>query len=157
MFNSEILKLEESVLDHRRNIRHHERRVEQLEQSLASAKRAVDAYQHRLARDLAAIDEEKAKNKEILASVENWTKLSKTGRIEDIRTKVAWGTFGKSGKDPLKYVLLCDLTIEHIEAVLATQAHIGPDVTRVFYMELGFRAVQQRKIAKALQEIAEGL
>lgn len=39
--------------------------------------------------------------------------------------KVAtWGTFGKDGIDPLKYVRLMDCSTEHLQAILATQPHI---------------------------------
>lgn len=50
-----------------------------------------------------------------------------------------WGTRGKDGKQPLTYVLLKDLTTEHIEAILDTQSHIADYVRKIFLNELSFR------------------
>ena len=35
-----------------------------------------------------------------------------------------WGTRGKSGKDPLRWLRLKDLETDHLEAILATQHQI---------------------------------
>lgn len=35
-----------------------------------------------------------------------------------------WGTFGKSGTEPLKFVQLRDCTSEHLKAILRTQKQI---------------------------------
>ena len=37
---------------------------------------------------------------------------------EIVREHVVWGTYGKSGTGPLKYVKLCDMDLDHILAVL---------------------------------------
>lgn len=50
-----------------------------------------------------------------------------------------WGTRGKDGKQPLKYVVLKDLTTEHIEAILNTQSHIADYIRKIFLNELSFR------------------
>lgn len=154
MFNSELEKLENSVLDNRRLLDRAKRRVEDLQKSLRFAERHVLDYQERIDRALVAIEDEKRRHAEVLASMENWSKLANTGKIEDIRRKLTWGTFGKSGKDPLKYVPLCDLTTEHIEAILATQTHISDDVARVLYMELGFRQYNYKRLYENLGKLA---
>ena len=57
----------------------------------------------------------------------------------EIREAFKWGTRGKDGKQPLKYVPLKDLTTEHIEAILDTQSHIADYVRKIFIDELSFR------------------
>jgi hypothetical protein len=48
-----------------------------------------------------------------------------------------WGTRGKDGKQPLKFVVLKDMTTDHIEAILETQSL--PDYMRkIFLDELDF-------------------
>jgi len=55
------------------------------------------------------------------------------------RRKMQWGTYGKSGKEPLKWVYLYDLTDEHIQAILDTQHHICKSTRRLFKCELRLR------------------
>jgi hypothetical protein len=57
----------------------------------------------------------------------------------EIRNVFKWGTRGKDGKQPLKYVVLKDLTTEHIEAILDTQTHIAGHIRKIFIDELSFR------------------
>jgi len=56
-----------------------------------------------------------------------------------VRDWMAWGTRGKSGKEPLKFILLKDMTDEHIQSVLDTQDHISDFYRREFKKELKFR------------------
>ncbi len=37
------------------------------------------------------------------------------------RERLLWGTFGKSGRDKIKYILIKDLDSEHIKNILITQ------------------------------------
>lgn len=60
-------------------------------------------------------------------------------RHRSIRRKMKWGTFGKSGKDPLKVVRLHCMTNEHIKAILLTQCHITSSYRKSFERELRFR------------------
>jgi hypothetical protein len=54
-----------------------------------------------------------------------------------IREVFKWGTRGKDGKQPLKFVVLKDMTTDHIEAILETQSL--PDYMRkIFLDELDF-------------------
>lgn len=56
------------------------------------------------------------------------------------REAFVWGTYGKTGKDPLKWVKLSALTDDHIKAILETQKHI-PEWMRIglFQQELNYR------------------
>ena len=56
-----------------------------------------------------------------------------------IREVFCWGTRGKDGKQPLKYVPLKFLTTEHIDAILETQTHISDEFRKIFSDELVFR------------------
>jgi len=58
---------------------------------------------------------------------------------EIIREGFTWGTRGKTGKDTLRYVVLKDLTTEHIQAILDTQMNISEDFRKVFLDELVYR------------------
>jgi hypothetical protein len=54
-----------------------------------------------------------------------------------IREWMHWGTYGKNGDQPLKYVLLKDMSDEHIQAILETQVHIkGSFYEKQFKKEL---------------------
>jgi hypothetical protein len=50
-----------------------------------------------------------------------------------------WGTYGVSGKEPLRWIPLCEMSTEHIEAVLETQQHIREEIKKVFADELTYR------------------
>jgi hypothetical protein len=56
-----------------------------------------------------------------------------------IREVFKWGTRGKDGRQPLKFVPLKDLTTEHIDAILDTQIHISERIRKLFIDELNFR------------------
>lgn len=53
-----------------------------------------------------------------------------------VRDWMRWGTYGKDGTQPLKYVILKNMSDEHIEAILRTQFHIGPFYEKEFKKEL---------------------
>lgn len=48
-----------------------------------------------------------------------------TDDFQTARNNFVWGTYGKSGKDPLKYVKLVDCDDEHLTAILETQKSAG--------------------------------
>jgi hypothetical protein len=58
-----------------------------------------------------------------------------------IREWLEWGTFGKSGKEPLRFVLLKNMSDEHIQACLKTQPpkYLGKFYTKAFQGELRLR------------------
>lgn len=59
--------------------------------------------------------------------------------FEEIREKFKWGTRGKTGDEPLRYIQLKDLTTDHIKAILETQLHIPDAIIEVFEKELAYR------------------
>lgn len=59
--------------------------------------------------------------------------------FETFREEMKWGTRGKDGKQPLKYVPLKKLTVEHIQAILDTQTQILPWLRNAFQQELRYR------------------
>lgn len=56
-----------------------------------------------------------------------------------IRENFEWGSYGKSGKEELHYILLKDLTEEHISAIMRTQKHLPEHILEVFNAELFWR------------------
>lgn len=56
-----------------------------------------------------------------------------------IREYLEWGTYGKSGKEPHKYVALKDLELDHIKAILETQKHISETFRKILKKEIKFR------------------
>lgn len=69
-----------------------------------------------------------------------YTELSvyATDSHEVIRESFKWGTRGVSGTDPLKWVLLKDLTTDHIHAILDTQ-RLPDHMIKLFNDELDTR------------------
>ncbi len=144
MFKSEKAVIEQELKTSRDRLRQAERRLRESENAVRAYGREVDVWKGAIAKAEEILALEKAEAEEFQASVANWSNLAKTADIETIRTNVRWGTFGKSGKEPLKYVLLCNLSDDHIGAILATQAHIGREIARVFQRELEYRKGQRR-------------
>jgi hypothetical protein len=59
---------------------------------------------------------------------------------EQIREVFSWRSYGKSGREPAKDMILKQMTNEHISAILCTQERIkGTPVERVFEQELEYR------------------
>lgn len=50
-----------------------------------------------------------------------------------------WGTYGKNGDEPFRYIPVVSMTTEHIEAVLKTQI-VYPPIKQVLEDELKFRS-----------------
>lgn len=65
--------------------------------------------------------------------------LYSTDLHNKLRKYFCWGTYGKDGKSPLKYIPLQDLTIPHIKAILETQKHISQEVHDLLVNELQYR------------------
>jgi len=66
------------------------------------------------------------------------TSLYSSDSIEKLREGLTWGTRGKDGIDELKYVLIKDMTTEHIESVLKFIPSVA-NYTNVFKRELEYR------------------
>ena len=55
------------------------------------------------------------------------------------REAVTWGTYGKTGEDPLKHVTVAEMDTDHLEAVLETQQRLYPQTRKVMMDELEYR------------------
>ena len=67
-------------------------------------------------------------------------------KIEKLNRNITkWGTYGKEGKDPLKWVLIKDLGNEHICNILKTQHHIGLKFEHFLIDELKLRLTKNEK------------
>lgn len=66
---------------------------------------------------------------------------------EKVREFAKWGTYGKTGNEPFRYVTLKDMEVEHIKACLRTQPNMAPQYRQAFNDELKFRGemVEQSK------------
>lgn len=58
---------------------------------------------------------------------------------EEIREACDWGTYGINGDQPLSYITLCDMTTDHIEAVLKNVSSINPAIKTAMQNELEYR------------------
>ena len=58
---------------------------------------------------------------------------------EVIREAVKWGTYGKDGDEPLRYVTIADMSSEHLEACLYTQESMSQSIRKVMKDELEYR------------------
>jgi hypothetical protein len=67
-------------------------------------------------------------------TVEKYKRLIFKG--QSVRDWMKWGTYGKNGDQPLKLVLLKDMSDEHIRAILKTQFHINKFYRNAFKREL---------------------
>ena len=65
--------------------------------------------------------------------------LVSTDEHSVIREVFKWGTYGIDGKQKLKYVILKDMSWDHIEAILETQTQLRDHVRQVFVNELDYR------------------
>lgn len=45
--------------------------------------------------------------------------LTDKSSIEEMKEKLLWGTYGKNGNEPLRWVKLCDCSTEHLQAILS--------------------------------------
>ena len=60
--------------------------------------------------------------------------------FEKVRETFTWKSYGKSGKEPAKNILLKDIEEDHIKAILETQWHIkGSYVEQYMKKELEYR------------------
>ena len=60
--------------------------------------------------------------------------------IKDIREFFVWGTRGKKGNEPIKYIKLKDMETDHLLAIVETQSQLeGRVELEVFKSEILFR------------------
>jgi hypothetical protein len=74
--------------------------------------------------------------------------LIATARKEKTWQKLTWGTRGPNGKGKVRQASLGDLATDHLEAILATQPHIGNEY-RAAIMAL----LRERWIFQAMQRM----
>jgi len=72
------------------------------------------------------------RNLNIIPPADNFT-IYDNDLFEIIREKFLWGTYGKEGTDPMTWVVLKDMSSEHINNILEID-NISED-RRKFYME----------------------
>ncbi len=58
---------------------------------------------------------------------------------DKVREYLTWGTRGKDGRQPLRYVKLKDMTTDHIQACLDTQLQMRPAYRTAMENELEYR------------------
>lgn len=56
-----------------------------------------------------------------------------------VRSSFKWGTYGKCGTQPKRYVALKDLSCAHIQAILDTQHHVPEYIREQFVLEQAYR------------------
>jgi hypothetical protein len=65
---------------------------------------------------------------------------------EVIRENFTWKSYGKDGKQAAHYILLKDITEEHLSAILSTQRHIvGTYVEKILKDEVAYRENHEPK------------
>lgn len=70
------------------------------------------------------------------------TSIYSTDDIGIIRDVFKWGTYGKDGQQDLSYILLKDMSNEHISNILKTQTYILLYVQNIFSRELETRRIK---------------
>ena len=66
-----------------------------------------------------------------------------------------WGTYGKEGTQPMRKVLLKDLSDNHLRAILNTQDHLTEGVVKLFEQEVFYRSEQGIEVGE--QEQTNGM
>lgn len=59
--------------------------------------------------------------------------LSRNSSIVEFGIRIFWGTYGKSGKEPLRWIRICELSNSHLEAIIKTQHHVPPFLKAIMY------------------------
>ena len=79
-------------------------------------------------------------NPEDYTDISEVTSQEEEDWFEKVRETFTWGSRGKLGNEPLRQILLKDLTDEHLSNIISTQRHIrGTYVEDLMKMELEYR------------------
>ena len=70
---------------------------------------------------------------------QEWLGVYSNNIHEKKRTVMEWGTYGPKGDQPLKYVKLMDMSLDHIQAILDNVPNIRPAFKECFEAELEYR------------------
>lgn len=65
--------------------------------------------------------------------------VSSSAPFEQIREVFAWGSYGKDGEQPLRWVLLCDMSDQHLEAVIKHVSERATWTAKLFAKEAAYR------------------
>jgi phosphoribosyl-ATP pyrophosphohydrolase len=60
-----------------------------------------------------------------MSKIENYS-ISKDASFDEYKSKLVWGTYGKLGDQPLKYVPLIECETDHLHAILKNVPNINP-------------------------------
>jgi hypothetical protein len=58
---------------------------------------------------------------------------------EQVRKLLKWGTYGVDGSQPLEYISICDMTLDHINACITNIPHMNPTIRDRMVLELEWR------------------
>ena len=68
----------------------------------------------------------------------------------ELRQSYRWGTYGKSGREPLKWVILRDIHDDHLENILImVREHtmfFGPNILEVMESEQEYRRIKKIRV-----------
>lgn len=78
---------------------------------------------------------------ENMPGIAEWS-LDDSDPFEEIAAKLLWGTRGKDGKDPFRWVPLSECTTEHLRAILNTQILRSDDAATIL-RKLGVKEVSE--------------
>ena len=70
---------------------------------------------------------------------EEYLTVSMDDSHDKVREACKWGTYGINGDQPLSYITLCDMTTDHIEAVIKNVPSINPAIKIAMERELVYR------------------
>jgi hypothetical protein len=59
---------------------------------------------------------------------------------DKIRDNFEWGSYGKSGKEELHYIVLKDINDDHLCAIIKTQTHLDTHIMKIFTDEVTYRS-----------------
>ena len=69
-----------------------------------------------------------------------------TDDIHEVKRKYFhWGSYGKSGDEPLHFIKLIDMAEEHICAVIRTQTNLAKHIKELMKSELEYRHLELNK------------
>lgn len=57
------------------------------------------------------------------------------------RTAKLWGTYGKNGDEPLKWISVSEMEDAHIDKLLEPQMYVKPEIKEILIMEKKYRNI----------------
>jgi len=60
-----------------------------------------------------------------------------------VREALEWGTYGINGDQPLTYVKLCDMSTDHIQAIMGSIPSLLPQFKKAMNLELELREIKE--------------